>query len=112
MDRESRRQGGGPTGRRMRSETEQLVLFETYLCQVGSIGPHVAEIRQFVRMLPEAQGAIAAGIDRNAQAIQKQARAAIATHSEFADTIGYKHLRKREHGSRDTANARASRAGG
>lgn len=76
-----------------RRESEQAVLFETYLCQVGSIRAYVKNIRELVRLLAPGDRDIARSIDRNAALIATKAEAAIATHSEFADSVGYTYLR-------------------
>ena len=77
-----------------RREPEQLMLFETYLCQVGAVRAYVQNIRQLVRMLPPAELDIAGSIERNALLIEQKALAAVRTHSEFVAAVGYKHLRK------------------
>lgn len=75
-------------------ESEQFVLFETYLCEVGSIRAYARNIREMVRLMATVDRDLARVIDQNAELIESKARAAIATHSEFAQALGYRWMRE------------------
>lgn len=79
-----------------RHESEQAVLFETYICQVGAVRAYVRNIQQLARLLPASERDIARSIDKNAALIEQKARAAIKTHSEFAEQVRYTYLREEE----------------
>lgn len=77
-----------------RRDSPQMELFEAYLFQTGAIRPYLRNIRELARMLPPAYRDVAAAIDKNAVAGLRQISRSMQTHGRFADTVGYKHLRK------------------
>ena len=76
-----------------RKESKQLVLIETYLCQVGSVKAYTRNIEELARLIGPADRDLAREIDKTAKLIRKKALEAIATHSELAECVGYKYLR-------------------
>lgn len=77
-----------------RQETEEYVLFETLQFEVAGIRLYLRNIAELVRLLPQSERDIAHAIDRNVYAAQRRVSQAIRSHSEFAEVVRYKHLRK------------------